>query len=251
MAKRNGAKANPKSRTLGGRQSCAEPLPIYEFLKLRRRLRNWHRSPFLALDRMLDEITEKGSLRSCPDFFWQHATHSFAKQFLFHAPRHRRDSQEEAQQALIKQGRTQFDGHASPAGVFTFECPRPIFAGETGKSNGMQRMNCLWGFLKFPPSLAEIVSLYELLLQPFRKFGQRIGAAHPPPQPGAKSSPQLRDASILQDVPPIILQDGPESPLAEQVSQVGPCLPGQDVVSSVSRKDHSRVALHLSVLSLT
>ena len=42
---------------------------------------------------------------------------------------------------------------------------------------------------------------------------------------------------MLQDVPPKRLHDGAESPLAEQVSQVGPGLPGEDVVSAVPRKD--------------
>src|SRR5260370_40200673 len=113
-----------------------------------------------------------------------------------------------------------------------------MIGGETGKRNGMQRMNRLWGFRKFPPSPLEIVLLSKLRLQPFRKFGQRIGATHPPPQPGAKTSPQRRDASMLQDVPSLGLHDGPASALAGQGSKGGPCLAGQDVVSAIPGKNH-------------
>src|SRR6266404_9210449 len=108
---------------------------------------------------MHEAITEKGSFRPCANFFRQHATHGLAEQLLFHTPRHRRHSQEEAQQALIEQRRTQLDGHAGPAGVFTFEYARPKCTGKTGKSNGMQRMTRLRRFLKFPPTPAEIVSV--------------------------------------------------------------------------------------------
>ena len=55
---------------------------------------------------------------------------------------------------------------------------------------------------------------------------------------------------MLQDIPPKRLHDGAESPLAEQVSQVGPGLPGEDVVSAVPRKDDPSVDLHLAILSL-
>src|SRR6266478_1660601 len=178
---------------------------------------------------MFDEITEKWRLRARADFFRQHAAHGLAEQFLFHTPGHRRHSQEEAQQALIEQGHAQLDGCAGPACVFVFECARPILAGETGKSNRMQRMAGLGRFLKFPPSAAKIVLLNKVLLQPLRKFRQRVRTAHPLLQPGVKTSPKWRDTSMFEDIPSKRLHDGPKTPLAEEVSQVGPSLAGQDV----------------------
>src|SRR5260370_6737990 len=111
----------------------------------------------------------------------------------------------------------------------------------------MQRMNRLWRFLELPPSPDEIVLFNKVWLKPWRKFRERVRTADPLPQPGAKASAQCRDSPMLQNVPSKCLSDGPESPLAEQVRQVGPGLPCQDVVSAISRKDDARVGLHLSV----
>src|SRR5216683_2475544 len=97
----------------------------------------------------------------------------------------------------------------------------------------MQWMSSFWRFLKFLPSPAEIVSFSEVWLQPLRKFRQRVRTAHPPPQPGAKTCPQWRDASMLQNILPKRLYDGQETTPVEQVGQVGPRLPGQDVVSAI------------------
>src|SRR6266481_1632229 len=115
----------------------------------------------------------------------------------------------------------------------------------------MQRMTGLGRFMKFPPSAAKIVLLNKVLLQPLRKFRQRVRTAHPLPQPGAKTSPKWRDTSMFEDIPSKRLHDGPETPLAEEVSQVGPSLAGQDVVPTVARKDDSRGAVHLAILALS
>src|SRR5437879_9117485 len=111
----------------------------------------------------------------------------------------------------------------------------------------MQRMSGLWRFLKFSPSATKVVPLNKVWLQPRRKFRQRVGAAHPPPQPCAKTSPQWGDASMLQNICSKRLHDSPETPLAEEVSEVGPGLAGQNIISAIPRKDNSRVALHLAV----
>src|SRR5258707_6812157 len=113
----------------------------------------------------------------------------------------------------------------------------------------MQRMNRLWRFLELPPSPAEIVLFNKLWLKPGREFSQRVRTAHPPAQPGAKTSPERRDAPMVKDVSSLGPRDGPESPLAEQVSQVGPSPARQAVGSAGPPQNESRLALSLSALS--
>src|SRR5258708_38043552 len=105
----------------------------------------------------------------------------------------------------------------------------------------MQRMNRLWRFLELPPSPAEIVLFNKLWLKPGREFSQRVRTAHPPAQPGAKTSPERRDAPMVKDVSSVGPRDGPQNPLAGKVSQGGPNPAGQGDVSAGPRKNDSRV----------
>src|SRR5208282_3066922 len=165
--------------------------------------------------------------------------HGFACELLIGAPGHRWQTQEELQEAQVKEWRPRFQRHPDPAGILTFQHSGPVGAVQRGIGLRVDGMFINRRISPLPPSVFEVRTALEILGNPVRITLPIILAKQQSPEACPKTTPKRRNLTVSPEITAKGLGDSGPVTAFLQIEEIGPCPSGQNIVAAITRKHNA------------